>query len=47
VLRAFGERKLVGFFKRVHGTDFARWDTWCFSPLSFLIGNAFFCLALW
>jgi len=44
-LRSIGEFRLVGFFKRVRGTDFARWDTWLFSPLSALIGSAFLYLA--
>ncbi len=33
LVRAIGEFRLVGFFKRVRGTSFARWDTWFFSPL--------------
>jgi hypothetical protein len=45
LLRAFGELRLVGFFKRVRNTDFARWDTWLFSPLSALIGSSFWYLA--
>lgn len=35
--RAVGEFKYVGFFKQVHGTTFARWDTWLFSPLCLFI----------
>jgi hypothetical protein len=31
--RAVGEFNLVGFFKRVHGSVFARLDTWLYSPL--------------
>jgi hypothetical protein len=46
LLRAVGEFRLVGFFKRVRNSDFARWDDWCFSPLSALIGSAFLYLAL-
>jgi hypothetical protein len=45
LLRALGEFRLVGFFKRVRDSDFARWDTWCFSPLSALMGSAFWYLA--
>ncbi len=45
MLRALGEFRLVGFFKRVRNTDFARWDTWCFSPLSASMGSAFWYLA--
>jgi hypothetical protein len=46
LLRAVGEFRLVGFFKRVRDTAFARWDTWCFSPLCVLMGSAFWYLAL-
>jgi hypothetical protein len=45
LLRALGEFRLVGFFKRVRDSNFARWDTWCFSPLSALMGGAFWYLA--
>lgn len=38
LLRAIGEFKYVGFFKRVKGTDFSKWDTRLFSPLCFGIG---------
>lgn len=41
--RAVGEFRLVGLFKRVRGTSFARWDTWLFSPLCLGISLA----ALW
>jgi hypothetical protein len=37
LLRAIGEFRYVGFFKRVRGTEFARWDTWLFSPLCLVI----------
>jgi hypothetical protein len=43
LVRAVGEFRLVGLFKRVRGTSFARWDTWLFSPLCFGISLA----ALW
>jgi len=33
LLRAIGEFNLVGFFKRVRNTQFARWDTFVYSPL--------------
>jgi|ERR1044072_656135 hypothetical protein len=32
-LRAVGEFRLVGFFKKINDTPFAVWDTWLFSPL--------------
>jgi hypothetical protein len=35
--RAIGEFKYVGFFKRVHGSRFARLDTWVYSPLCLLL----------
>lgn len=38
ILRAIGEFRLVGFFKRVRGTAFARWDDRLFSPLSLGLG---------
>ena len=38
VLRAIGDFRIVGFFKRVRGTRFAVWDTRLFSPLSLAIG---------
>lgn len=44
-LRAIGEFRFVGFFKRVHGTPFATWDTWLFSPLCLLIAMGFFLVA--
>ncbi len=46
VLRAIGDFHLVGFFKRVRGTAFARWDTRLFSPLSLAIGVASLWVAL-
>ena len=38
ILRAVGEFKYIGFFKRVKQTKFARWDTKLFSPLCLTIG---------
>jgi hypothetical protein len=43
--RAIGDFRLVGFFKRIKGTDFARWDYYLFAPLSALIGISFLSLA--
>jgi hypothetical protein len=37
VVRAIGEFKYVGFFKRVRGTKFARMDTLLYSPLCLLL----------
>ncbi|MEK6154081.1 DUF3995 domain-containing protein [Flavobacteriaceae bacterium 3-367] len=33
-LRALGDFKYVGFFKRIKNTPFGKWDTLLFSPLS-------------
>ena len=38
VLRALGDFKYVGAFKRVKGTEFAEMDSKFFSPLCFIIG---------
>lgn len=38
LLRAIGEFKYVGFFKRIKNTDFAKADSKWFSPLCLLIG---------
>lgn len=44
LLRAVGDFRYMGFFKRVHGTPFAWWDTRLFSPFILLTGAA--CLAV-
>jgi hypothetical protein len=36
-LRAVGDLRYVGLFKRVRGTPFARWDTRLFTPLCLLL----------
>ena len=40
LLRAIGEFRYVGFFKRVHGTPFAYWDTRVYSPLCVVLAVA-------
>ncbi|MDO9262884.1 MAG: DUF3995 domain-containing protein, partial [Desulfosalsimonadaceae bacterium] len=45
VLRAIGEFKYVGFFKRVRGGDFATYDSLVYSPFCLLAGSAFLFLA--
>ena len=45
VLRAMGDFRLMGFFKRIRDTDFAVWDTWLYSPLCLAIGLASLWLA--
>ena len=46
IARAVGEFNLVGFFKRVRGTTFARWDTRVFSPLCIILGSSIIWLSL-
>lgn len=38
VVRAVGDFRYCGFFKRVRGTRFADWDTRLFSPLCLALG---------
>ena len=45
MLRAIGDFRLVGFFKRVRGTAFARADTLLYSPLCLALGVALAALA--
>ena len=44
-LRAIGDFKLVGLFKRVRGTRFAQLDSWLFCPLCIALASAAFFLA--
>lgn len=44
LLRAVGDFKLLGFFKRASHTPFAYWDTWLFSPLCLVIAVITFAL---
>lgn len=46
IARAVGEFRLVGFFKRVRGTTFARWDSFVFSPLCLVLGSSILWLGL-
>lgn len=45
VLRAVGDFRYVGFFKRVKGSKFAAYDSWLFSPFCFIAGSGFLALA--
>jgi hypothetical protein len=45
LLRAIGDFKLVGFFKRVDEGDFALFDTKYYSPLCVVLGVAFAALS--
>ncbi len=45
LLRAIGDLRWVGFFKRRKGTLFAIWDTMLYSPLCLLIGFGMMAIA--
>lgn len=45
LIRSVGDFRLVGFFKQIQGTAFARWDTWLYSPLCLLISITAFLVA--
>ena len=44
-LRAIGDFRLVGFFKRVRGSRFAKLDTFVFSPFCVVLAIAVFLIA--
>jgi hypothetical protein len=46
VARAVGDFRLVGFFKRVRGTRFARLDSALYAPLCLVLGVAVFYVAV-
>ncbi len=46
LLRAIGDFKYVGLFKKIKDTNFAYWDTRLHSPLCFIISIGLFYLAL-
>lgn len=46
LVRAVGEFRLVGFFKRVRGSEFAQWDTWVYSPLCLFLSIVSFSVAI-
>jgi len=43
--RAIGDSELVGFFKEVKGSRFARLDTWVYSPLCLILGAGLLAVA--
>jgi len=43
--RAIGDSELVGFFKEVKGSEFARLDTWVYSPLCVVLGAGLLAVA--
>ncbi|HHD79005.1 MAG TPA: DUF3995 domain-containing protein [Epsilonproteobacteria bacterium] len=40
-LRAIGDFKILGVFKKVKTTEFAKYDTWVYVPLCFMIALGF------
>jgi hypothetical protein len=43
--RAIGDSNLVGFFKEIKGSRFARLDTWAYSPLCVVLGAGLLAVA--
>lgn len=43
--RAIGDSELVGFFKEIKDSRFARWDTWVYSPLCVVLGGGLLAVA--
>jgi len=41
ILRAIGEFNVVGIFKKIKGTVFAKYDTYFYIPLCLFVGYAF------
>jgi hypothetical protein len=46
LVRSIGDRRYIGLFKRLKGTDFARRDTWIYSPLCLVLAIAAVTVAL-
>ncbi|OPA76254.1 hypothetical protein BVG16_18845 [Paenibacillus selenitireducens] len=46
LVRAIGDFKWVGFFKKKRGTVFAKWDSLLYSPLCLLLGTALLMIGL-
>lgn len=47
VLRAIGDFKWLGLFKKETGTLFAKWDSMLYTPLCLLLGLAVMTIAIW
>lgn len=45
IARAVGDFRLIGFFKRIRNTRFARLDSAVYAPLCLALGVAAFCVA--
>ncbi|MBE7121720.1 DUF3995 domain-containing protein [Bacillus cereus] len=44
IIRAIGDFKFVGFFKKIKHSQFARYDTWFYSPLCLFFGFVYIML---
>ncbi|MGE7915762.1 DUF3995 domain-containing protein [Lysinibacillus xylanilyticus] len=44
IIRAIGDFKYVGFFKNIKHSQFARYDTWLYSPLCLFLGFVYIIL---
>ncbi|WP_285395890.1 DUF3995 domain-containing protein [Lysinibacillus sp. fls2-241-R2A-57] len=44
IIRAVGDFKYVGFFKKIKHSQFARYDTWFYSPLCLFLGIVYIIL---
>ena len=44
IFRAIGDFKYVGFFKNIKHSQFARYDTWFYSPLCLFLGFVYIIL---
>ena len=45
LVRAVGDFKYAGFFKRIKGSNFAKYDNWLYSPFCLISGGALLYLA--
>jgi hypothetical protein len=45
LVRAVGDFKYAGFFKRIKGSNFAKYDYWLYSPFCLISGGALIYLA--
>ena len=45
IVRAIGDFKYAGFFKRIKGSNFAKYDYWLYSPFCLISGGALLYLA--
>lgn len=46
LVRSVGDFKYAGFFKRIKGSNFAKYDSWLYSPFCLTGGGSFLYLAI-